>query len=213
MSDSGDITHLIDRLKAGDRAAAQPLWETYFRRLVGLARHKLRGTPRQAADEEDVALSAFDSFCRAAERGNFPRLDDRRDLWQILMVITVRKAFDLAQYERRRRPAGGAVLGDAELIKSADGAFPEEGLAGILSREPTPAFAAQVAEQCERLLERLGNDELRSVARWKLEGYTVSQMAAMLNVTTRTIERKLRMIRRMWTQEAAGQPKPSSREE
>jgi hypothetical protein len=52
-----------------------------------LARARLRNTPRRIADEEDVAPSAFDSFCRAARAGRFPRLDDRHDLWQILVLI------------------------------------------------------------------------------------------------------------------------------
>ena len=33
----GSITHWIGALKAGDLAAAQPLWEHYFQRLVRLA--------------------------------------------------------------------------------------------------------------------------------------------------------------------------------
>ena len=41
MSSAGDVTALIARLKSGDREAAQPLWERYFHRLVGLARAKL----------------------------------------------------------------------------------------------------------------------------------------------------------------------------
>ena len=69
-SSSGSVTHWIELLKAGDPAAAQKLWESYFHRLVGLARKKLQGIPRRAADEEDVALSAFDSLCRAAAKGN-----------------------------------------------------------------------------------------------------------------------------------------------
>ena len=68
MVSSGSVTLWIDRLQAGDPDAAQQLWERYFRRLVGLARHKLPGRPRAAADEEDVAESAFDSFCRAQTR-------------------------------------------------------------------------------------------------------------------------------------------------
>src|SRR3982751_1385339 len=102
MSSEGSITHCIARLKAGDRAAAQPLWEGYCHRLVGLARVRLRAAPRRAADEEDVALSAFDSFCRRAERGQFPRLADRDDLWQLLVVITVRKAANLMHHEGRK---------------------------------------------------------------------------------------------------------------
>ena len=56
MSSAGDVTRWLEQLKAGDREAAQPLWEQYFRRLVGLARERLRhrGLPRAAGDEEDV---------------------------------------------------------------------------------------------------------------------------------------------------------------
>src|SRR5919199_377063 len=99
MASEGSITHCITLLKAGERAAAQQLWERYFQRLVGLARTKLRGTARRAAEEEDVALSAFDSFYQRAERGQFPQLNDRDDLWQLLVVITVRKAIDLVHHE------------------------------------------------------------------------------------------------------------------
>ena len=87
----GSITGWIDRLKAGDRAAASPLWDTYFRRLVQFARERLRGASRRVADEEDAALSAFDSFCSAAACGRFPQLADRRSLWPLLAAITRHK--------------------------------------------------------------------------------------------------------------------------
>ena len=106
MSPDGSITRLIGLLKEGDRAAAQPLWEAYFGRLVGLARARLRHTARKAADEEDVVLSAFDSFFRRAERGQFPRLHDRNDLWQLLFVLTVRKAITLARHQNPGPPPG-----------------------------------------------------------------------------------------------------------
>src|SRR5215510_3530662 len=103
MPSSGDTTHWLRLLQAGDREAIQKLWEGYYRRLVGLARKKLGELPRRAADEEDVVLSAFDSFCRGAEAGRFPRLEDRDDLWQVLVTITTRKAFDLVKHEGRDR--------------------------------------------------------------------------------------------------------------
>src|SRR5947208_10734343 len=101
MSAEGSVSNWISRLQAGDRAATQQLWERYFQRLVGLARAKLQGAPRRAADEEDVALSAFHSFCRAAEQGRLPRLLDRDNLWRLLVVITSRKASHLVRDERR----------------------------------------------------------------------------------------------------------------
>src|SRR5690349_4606330 len=96
MADGAErsVTRWIGSLKAGDADAAQRLWERYFGALVRLAYARLRGAPRAAADEEDAALSAFDSFCRGAARGRYPRLDDRDDLWRLLVVITERKALD-----------------------------------------------------------------------------------------------------------------------
>jgi hypothetical protein len=74
MNAEGSVSLWLHQLKAGDPDAAQKLWDRYFRRLAGLARLKLRGTSRPAANEEDLALSAFASFCRGVERGRFPHL-------------------------------------------------------------------------------------------------------------------------------------------
>src|SRR4051812_40908419 len=102
-TDEGSITLCIAALKAGDRDAAQRIWERYFRRLIGLARARLRVAPGLASDAEDVALSAMDSFLRRSEGGRFPRLDDRDDLWQLLIVLTARKAANLARHARRQK--------------------------------------------------------------------------------------------------------------
>jgi DNA-directed RNA polymerase specialized sigma24 family protein len=184
MPSDRSVTFWIGQLKAGDALAAQKLWEGYYGRLVGLARAKLRGAPRRAADEEDVALSAFDSFCRGAERNRFPRLADRGDLWQLLIMITARKAIDLRQHEARKKRGGGAApVGDEELLDQ------------VVGREPTPEFAAQVAEECQRLLDGLDDPELRQIALWKMEGDTNEDIAARLGVVLRTVERKLHLIR------------------
>src|SRR5215471_1494807 len=203
MESDGSVTHWISLLKAGEHAAAQPLWEAYCRRLAALARHMLRAAPRRAADEEDVALSAFDSFCRGAEQDRFPQLHDRLDLWQLLVLLTARKAFDLTQHERRQKRGGGAVLGEAALPCPADSSAQEAALEQIEGPEPTPAFAVQVAEECRRLLERLDSPELRSVALRKVEGYGNEEIAAQLGCGLRTVERRLRLIRSIWEQEGA----------
>jgi DNA-directed RNA polymerase specialized sigma24 family protein len=201
MASDGSVTHWISLLKAGEHAAAQPLWEAYCRRLAGLARSKLRTAPRRAADEEDVALSAFDSFCRGAEQGRFPLLRDRNDLWHLLVVLTGRKALQLLRHECREKRGGGKVLPEADLETADD---PGEGaLARVLGPEPTPEFAAQVAEELERLLGRLGDPALRSIALWKMEGYTHDEIAAKLGCVARTVERRLRVIRVLWGQEGA----------
>ena len=194
VSSSGSVSHWIGQLKAGEHAAAQELWDRYFQRLVGLAHKMLQGTSRRAADEEDVALSAFASLCLGAERGRFPRLLDRQDLWQLLLVITRRKALRQVHYERRQKRGGAQPAG-------TDLAPEEASLVEILSREPTPEFAAQVAEQYQRLLEVLGDPELRAIAVYKMEGDTTGQIAAKLRRAPRTIERRVQLIRKLWEKE------------
>jgi DNA-directed RNA polymerase specialized sigma24 family protein len=193
MNTGNSVTQWISALKQGDQSAAQGLWEVYFHRLVGLAHARLRDAPRRMADEEDVALSAFDSFCRGARAGRFPRLDDRDDLWQILVMITIRKAIDLHNYEGRQSRGSGRVQSLTELT--------QEGLATIGRDEPTPELAAQLAEEYQRLMEQLGDSTLQSVATWKLEGYTNAEIAVRLGCITKTVERKLARIRSKWARE------------
>ena len=61
-------------------AGLQRLWERYFDRLIRMARRNLADGALREADEEDVVLSAIDSFSRAAANGRFPALNDREDL-------------------------------------------------------------------------------------------------------------------------------------
>jgi DNA-directed RNA polymerase specialized sigma24 family protein len=194
MASDGSVTRLIGMLKEGDRAAAQSLWDTYFRRIVGLARARLRNSSPRIADEEDVALSAFDSVYRRVERGQFPQLEDRDDLWQILFVVTVRKAINLVHYQGRKSRGAGKVDSFSDL----DGAEVE----AVLSAEPTPEFAAQMTEECQALLDRLPDPTLRSVALWKMEGYTHAEIADKLGCVEQTVTRKLRAIRELWSEEA-----------
>jgi DNA-directed RNA polymerase specialized sigma24 family protein len=193
MSAGNSVTRWISGLKQGDQTAAHELWEVYFRRLVGLARARLRNAPRRIADEEDVALSAFDSFFRGARTGRFRRLEDRNDLWQILVLITMRKAIDLCNYEGRQSRGMGRVQSLTELT--------QEGLEMIGDAEPTAEIAAQLAEEHQRLMGQLGDPTLHSVATWKLEGYTNDEIAIRLGCVTTTVERKLVRIRSKWARE------------
>ena len=190
MADPGSVTHWLAQLPTGDSAAAQQLWERYYQRLVGLARKRLQGAGVLAADEEDVALSAFDSFFRNAQDGRFPQLVDRDNLWQLLVTITARKACHLLRDARRQKRGGDCKRVDADLDR-------------VVGREPSPVFAAQVVEEFQLLLDRLDDDLLQAVAVGKMEGYTNDELAARLAVAPRTIERKLRIIRGIWEKRAS----------
>lgn len=200
----GSITHWLGDLRGGDRDAVQPLWERYFSRLVILARAKLVGRrhPRAEADEEDAALSAFNSFCAGVAEGKFPQLADREDLWRILMTITVRKAYAQMQREKRLKRGGGKVVEEAALRAPRSDGLPDSssaaGLEMIAGTEPTPEFAAIVAEEYRRLLDGLEDEGLRQVAIRRMEGYTCDEIAVELGCARRTVARRLDLIRKTW---------------
>jgi DNA-directed RNA polymerase specialized sigma24 family protein len=191
------VTCWLGQLQAGDPAAVQQLWQRSFHRLVGLARQKLRNAPRRVADEEDVALSAFDSFCRNAERGRFPQLLDRVSLWRLLVVLTARKAAHQIRDEQRLKRGGGAAINNPTTTEADERPLLEQ----VLSHEPSPAFAAEVAEQCQQLLRMLHDPELEAVALARMEGYSVEEIADQLGYAPRSIKRKLQLIRGLWEKE------------
>ena len=192
------VTRWINSLKAGDAEAASALWERYFETLVSLARARLRGAPQAVADEEDAALSAFDSFIRGAARGRYPRLDDRDDLWRLLVIITERKALDQIERERRLKRGGGKIVG---MLETADADDKVGNAAGAACPMPTPEFAALVADQCRCLLGRLRDDSLRAVALLRMEGYSNDEVSQRLGFSLRTVARKIELIRRTWADE------------
>lgn len=70
--------------------------------------------------------------------------------------------------------------------------------------DPSPEFAVELAEEYHRLLDALGDDELRRVAVRKVEGYSNQEIADEIRRSVATVERKLRLIRQIW--EAARPP-------
>lgn len=196
--DGGSITMLLGGLKAGDPNALPGLWDRYFERLVDLARWKLRARPPGAvSDEEDVALQVLDTFQRGVKRGKFPRLDDRNDLWRLLVVMTARAVTDVRLKQGRLKRGEGRTIEASAL--NAMALSDQDLLDQVATSEPTPEFALMMAEEVRRLLESLRREDLRTVAIAKLEGETNEEVAARLGCSVRTVANKLKMIRLMWT--------------
>ena len=196
------VTQWIDQLKTGDAQAAQRLWESYFQEMVEVARRKLRGAPRAMADEEDVALSAFKSFCLGAQNGRFSQITDRENLWPLLVAITSHKSVDLIRSENRQK-RGGSGKSDSDAERKKQTSMPVD-FEQIIQQEPSPEFAVQLAEELERLLillDKTGDSALRQVALAKMEGETTTDIAQHLGCARRTVERKLQLITRLWQED------------
>ncbi len=132
-----------------------------------------------------MALSVLDSFFQRARQGAFPDLNDREDLWRLLVFKTVRKAIDKLRWERSQKRGGGRVPAtDAELQR-------------VIGREPSPELAAEFADSCQHLLAQLP-DDLRQIAVWRMEGYSVEEIAGRIGRCDRTVKRYLDLIRTQW---------------
>jgi DNA-directed RNA polymerase specialized sigma24 family protein len=204
MAGDSSVTIWLDAARAGDDQAIQKLWDRYFQRLVRLAAKKLPDHQRRDVDEEDVALSAFHSFCDRVGRGQFPELAGRDELWRLLVVITTRKALGVARNRACQKRGGGKIVGESALLQDSDAG--EEGLARFLGREPSPELAAQLAEDYRRLMEVLGSHSLRTVALMRLEGHGAGEIGRRLEISPRSVERKLQLIRMIWERIALGEP-------
>ena len=188
------VTRWIDGLRQGSPNSAQLLWERYFQQLVRLASHKLPTGVKRGFDEEDVALSAFHSLCRGVQQGRFPQLEDRDNLWSLLVAITARKAMHQLRDATAAKRGSGQVRGE-----SAFGPDDEaHGIDQAIGRQPTAEFALQVSEETGRLFALLPDENMRQIAALKMEGYSNEEIAAKLRGGLRTVERRLALIRKVW---------------
>jgi DNA-directed RNA polymerase specialized sigma24 family protein len=192
VSEANSVTRLFDGLKDREDEAIQQLWDRYFNRLVKLASARMPRDRRREFDEEDVALSAFHSFCDRAALGQFPRLEDRDDLWRLLATLTTRKLFANFRNQSRQKRGGGQAA-----ISSTD----SDGLSQILSREPSPEAVAQLADEYNSLFAKLDDLVLKTIALRKLEGFSSEEIAVELNISARTVDRKLSLIRAVWEED------------
>jgi DNA-directed RNA polymerase specialized sigma24 family protein len=199
MSSLGSVTRLIELVNQGDDTAARQLWDRFSERLRSFARTTLPERALGIADEDDVVLSALATFFTGAEQGKFPYVRDRRDLWHLLAIITKRKALDLIASERRKKraptlhrpPSSGDALPDLDRAQGVNS----------LASPNAPDFHVLMKDQCQWLLDLLGDETLRAIAVWRLEGYTAEEISGMLSCTVRTVERKIRLIRTIWSEE------------
>lgn len=180
----GSVTTWLEALKAQEESAAQELWNRYFSQLVPLARRQLRGLARDT-DEEDVALSALKSAMLGVQNNRFPDLNDRTGLWPLLVTITARKAINEIRRQRSKKRDRGAE----QQIPS---------LQLLAGNDPNPDFALRVGEAIDSLVGALGDETLKTIAQRKLEGYSNEEIAKDLNVSARTVARKLARIRQEW---------------
>jgi DNA-directed RNA polymerase specialized sigma24 family protein len=203
---NGSVTRNIRNLQAGHESAVQPLWNHYFEQLAGLVRSRLRATRTATvvSDEEDLALSAINSICEGIQKGRYPLLGDRDDLWKLLVSTARFKMLDQRKQQLRLKRGDGKVVSEVDLAADLDAPHPLDRIDTTtliyqtVQDEPTPEFAAMVAEEYARRLESLDDSKLRRIAELKLACFTNQEIADEIGCSLRTTSLRIQKIRKIW---------------
>lgn len=177
MSDSGDITGLLHRLKGGDEAAHSALMERVYAELRRLAGHYMRGE-RPDHTLQPTAL-AHEAFVRMVDQSS-AKWQDRAHFYAVAARVMRHILTDHARRIQSEKRAGGWQRLDLDAVlaytddRSGTLVELDEALARLASWDPRQS---QVVE-----LRFFG-------------GLSVEETAEVLGVSSRTVKRDWTMAR------------------
>jgi RNA polymerase sigma-70 factor (ECF subfamily) len=185
---------MIDGLRDGTRTVVREFCDRYGKSLERLAEKHLTGGMRRRVGAEDVVQSACRTFLRRAQIGEF-ELADAQGLWGLLCAITLTKVREQKRYHLRQKrgldrevhPADVSPGNGARLFDRADS-------------EPTPAEAAEFADQFTQLVAGL-DDEERQLVDLKLQQCTNEEIAERMGCSERTVRRILKRVQSALTRQ------------
>lgn len=197
---AGSVSYWLSQLKEGDARAAGELWHRYSPDLLAVSRKRLSRLPRGYVDEDDISQSVFRCVCEGVIGGQLATVKSRDDLWFLLVAVTTRKIANYIESQMAQKRGEGKVRTESSLGCGSDETI-RFYFDTMPSDIPPPEISAMLDEQYAHLLSKLGTDNLRMLAELRIAGYTVSEIASQMSLSTRSIERKLSLIRDKWKAE------------
>lgn len=192
----GSVTNLLARLKQGDSAAQQEIWDRYMERLIRLVCKRFGSTRTQLSDAEDLVVRAYHAFLDGVCDNRFQKLEDRNDIWQILVMLTHRKAIERHRHDVAKKRGAKQVRTESVF---ANGTNLGLGIQQIADTEPTPEFAAVLHDEILDKLSKLSDITKREIVVLKMQGLSNSQIAQRLRISNRSVQRKLQLVYDIWT--------------
>lgn len=193
--DEGSVTRIIRRMQSGNADGAEVLWERFYARLTYLAKNRLGMQRKSLADEEDVALESLSELFRGLLEGKYAGLENRDSLWRLLVTVACRNVADEVNKENRQKRGGGQVFRETEFEGPDNVAFFDN----IASSIKSPDVQVMITERCAELLESLEDGQLQAIAVMKTAGSSNKEVGDALDLSLRTVERKLAEIRDRWS--------------
>lgn len=189
------ITDAINGLGEHDDESIGLLWNRFFDRLAKFADKKVFPRHARFYDGEDIAASALYAVLDGMKNDRFERPGNRNDLWSLLVVVASRKAINRGiRMDAQKRDDRRTSRGSSAFVPHGEGNLPE-----YLRSSNDPAKMYEFQATCKTMLNQLPDDSYRQVALLRMAGYTNEEIAKELECATRTVERKLVAIRKLWT--------------
>jgi DNA-directed RNA polymerase specialized sigma24 family protein len=196
--EADSVVVLFQRLSQGDEQALHELWNRFFQRLAAEARSKLNNQQRRVMDEDDLAANVLHSLCVAAENSTLPAIRTRDDLWRMLLSWIRHDVLDHIRFHNREKRGGGLVRGDSVFAKT--GSEKTYSFDDIMAPDSASQALIDLQEAWQHFSQSLQDEQLRLIALRALEGATPEKIAEEVSVSPRTIERKIQMIRQLWSE-------------
>ena len=171
-------------LTTGNSDSESKIMELYSRRLIAFAQSRLADQMRRRVDAEDIVQSAYRSFFRRLQRGEF-EFDEQNDVWRLLAAITLCKTKSAVRHHQRQ-------LRDVRRERLLEDSMRP------LEREPAVEDVAIFYELLESMLT--GMPELyREIVLLRMEGHSISEIAIRISRSERTVLRVLARLQEVAT--------------
>ena len=189
----GSVSGWIAKMRQGDPTAIGQLVARYFQKIAQFAESKLRRGIRVTDDGEDIAISVLHTITRNSAKGRFPDLQDRDDLWFLMIVIAQHAVIDKKRTELRRERQAAPVHTMTDLMELYN-----VDLEDFLGNDNSASKLLEIIDCWDELLKKLPDDRNREVAKLKMQGYSNREIADILGMVPRTVDRKIRLIAQRW---------------
>lgn len=190
VEDTGSVSNWLKELKIGDQNAVEAIWNRYYQRVVEFAIQKMRMNPDRAVDGEDIAQLTMHRFCLNATSGNYPDLDDRQQLWDLLVVYTLNRIRKhLRECNRNKRSGMHRLVFEFKRSQAIE---------DLRSPEAPTIMADMVQSWLDRLDREDPSGQLKQIAIWSMEDISGSEIARIMKKRKSAILQQIRLIRLLW---------------
>ena len=185
METEAGFDQLLEQVRDGSEDAVQRMVRLYSPHLKRAIRRRLNSQIRSKFDSIDFEQSVWATFFKC--RGDLPHFETPRHLINFLAQIAEHKVID----EHRRRLQ--TQMRNVERETS-----PGSAMTDLSSSEARPSEYVRADDLLRRMLDGAVPERYRRIVELRLGGATHQEIAHVLEVDPKTIQRMLRKIERAY---------------